>query len=632
MLGGSINKNDAFKKIISIGYELETASLAKFTKVTENTEGPLDDVLVNSDTSGPNLEEVIYYSVEQDGDELFNRKDELIKIDAYTTASLNQRTNSKSPKNIKGPNSQKNKNKKVPDKNVNFMIANDITSSPFSKHLNRLCLEGEEEEEDNEKLKENKNKLYTIELDGGVSYNLNFETLVPKECGLFADVEWIFTYYKPKRGDNLILDTFYNLSKNLILHLDSLQLQPCKLIIHLNEDDMDKDTVLVRKPEQRSLFHLPDTTLYYLQTQFVDELLITDDICVTPQMTFSVQIMDIMEVCKEIVAFKGLETEHLHKFKNVAHHQLESLEKIEKCIDKLFIEYNKKNPDEAFAEGNELVQTMKSYLFLILYKIFIFLNMYLKYRKEKPNMKFYLKDLLYFNSRHSNYDLYVELRKCISEYFSNRFGNETVHHIICKLVVQERILEQYFLKDAKSIRKKAFSPDKKYELDPTNHNYGNPEYSLLSYFQFFERPKTDKDNYDSGDDIMHDWFRYKNFDVFSTQMDIKKNIVLVEVRTFQRLLSSYLISLNDEVLLKTMTTGACNRIMGNNSPTISKFSIATLRRLVELYEMGSGKHRKNVTIKVKKEIKNRPISTTMNPRTRCANGSRKNKQRICIRI
>uniref|UniRef100_A0A6C0JH12 Uncharacterized protein n=1 Tax=viral metagenome TaxID=1070528 RepID=A0A6C0JH12_9ZZZZ len=608
MLGGSIAKNDVFKKIISIGYELETASLAKFTKVFENAEGPLDDdVLLNTDTAGPNLEEVLSYSSERDGELFFNRKDELLLVDSYTTASLNQ-------------------GKKTVDRNVKFWIANDITSSLFSNYLNRLCLESEEKESDAKTLADKKNNLYTIETGKGEIYKLHFETLVPKECGLFADVEWIFTYYKPKRGDNLIIDTFVNVMKNLLLHLDSLELHPCKLVAHLNEDDSTADTVLVRKPEQRSLFYLPDTNMYYLQTQYVDELLVVNDICITPQMTFSVHIKDLIDVFKEIIAFNGLETESLRDSKTISENRYTTIVNIEKCIDELIIEYNKNNSHK-FLDKKEEIQIIKNYLFMILYKIYIYLNVYLVNKKANASYKKYLKDSLYFNSRHANYDLYIEMRKCISEYFLGELGNERIHDIICKLVIQENVLEKYLINDSKNVRKKAFSIDKKYELEPTNRNYGNPEYSLLSYFQFFERPSQHEDNYDGDGELMHDWFRSKRLDVFSTQMDVKKNIVLAEVRMFQRLLSNYLISMNDDTLLETMTNGACNRIMRNSSPTISQFSIATLRRFVELYDKASIKPRKTEKAKRLKKT----VLVSHSTRKRCPNGSRKNKLGQCIK-
>ena len=68
-----------------------------------------------------------------------------------------------------------------------------------------------------------KNELYTFESESGKKYTINFENWGKQDCGTFADVEWIMTYYNPKIRKNIILDTFINVAKNLILHLSHLE-------------------------------------------------------------------------------------------------------------------------------------------------------------------------------------------------------------------------------------------------------------------------------------------------------------------------------------------------------------------------------------------------------------------------
>lgn len=91
------------------------------------------------------------------------------------------------------------------------------------------------------------------------------------------------------------------------------------------------------------------------------------------------------------------------------------------------------------------------------------------------------------------------------------------------------------------MRKNAFNLKNRLEKNDIK-NYGNPHYSLGSYFDFFEDPIYDKDSYEQ----THDWFEYKKIDANSTKMKIKDNIILVEFRQFPRLLTNYVASVLDE--------------------------------------------------------------------------------------
>ena len=204
VVGGDIYKTNVFTKILSIGYELETSSLAKLTLISGD-----ENILLNTSSNSKDYE--IIKKI-QDGelsgdeyDKYDNRLDELIEVDSYTSESINNSDKSKLVKNV----------------DTTFLLANDLTVSPFTKYLNVFCdLEQDNNEKNNVDSNDNnnndhedlldKNELYTFETNDGVVYKINFETSDKQDCGTFADVEWIMTYYKPEISENIILNTFIN--------------------------------------------------------------------------------------------------------------------------------------------------------------------------------------------------------------------------------------------------------------------------------------------------------------------------------------------------------------------------------------------------------------------------------------
>ena len=154
--------------------------------------------------------------------------------------------------------------------------------------------------------------------------------------------------------------------------------------------------------------------------------------------------------------------------------------------------------------------------------------------------------------------------------------------IIKKMVFQPDILKQINSPNIK-LRKGALSISN--TLDKSNKNYGDPVYSLVSYFDFFEEPVDDESNIDddSGEIIKYDWLEYKKYDDYSAKMELKDDIILVECRIFQKLLSTYVYSIADEELKEQMTSGSCNIVTNNFSPDVSSLSIANLKKIVELH-------------------------------------------------
>jgi hypothetical protein len=207
--------------------------------------------------------------------------------------------------------------------------------------------------------------------------------------------------------------------------------------------------------------------------------------------------------------------------------------------------------------------------------------------------------------------------------------------IIKKIVFQPDILKQINSPNIK-LRKGALSISN--TLDKSNKNYGDPMYSLVSYFDFFEEPIDDESNkgIDSGSIIDYDWLEYKGVDDYSAKMDLKDDIVLVECRIFQKILSTYVYSIADEELQQQMTNGACNILTKNFGPDVSSLSIANLKKIIELHgssNLGLGlKKRKTKKTTMKICPKNKMLNTKTNRCIRrCHERETRNKRNRCVK-
>jgi hypothetical protein len=163
--GGDIHAKSVFEKILSIGYEMETADLTKLTLTS-------DGIFLNTDTARKDIAKINDPNMSQDDPEFDDytlRQEELIDEESYVNGKI--------------------------DKNVVFYITNDIASSPFVKELDKLCGNGDADETTPGELK---NEMYQFRpnADGEEDKPINFvfwndET----HCSVFSDVEWIFTHY-----------------------------------------------------------------------------------------------------------------------------------------------------------------------------------------------------------------------------------------------------------------------------------------------------------------------------------------------------------------------------------------------------------------------------------------------------
>lgn len=113
--GGDIFRNKAFKHILSIGYELETSALIKFTEINADLEtGEPIHMLLNTDSSQRDINEILENTDEENADftdkEYVYRREEKLFLD-------------------------------VGKKDVSFHITNDMAESLFLRKLQNICEE-----------------------------------------------------------------------------------------------------------------------------------------------------------------------------------------------------------------------------------------------------------------------------------------------------------------------------------------------------------------------------------------------------------------------------------------------------------------------------------------------------------
>jgi len=167
-IGGDIHRRKVFDNILSIGYELETSSLSKLTLISEKTEKG-ESILLNTDTARKDLEKFKEVNEnnneEEEDDDFILRQEEMIETDAY------------------------DKNGRV-DKNVSFLITNDIVESPFVRFLNKNCEQIEEEniietDNTNQDKIEFKNNLYSFLDEKKKNINFNLFIMMKKHHVVF---------------------------------------------------------------------------------------------------------------------------------------------------------------------------------------------------------------------------------------------------------------------------------------------------------------------------------------------------------------------------------------------------------------------------------------------------------------
>uniref|UniRef100_A0A6C0JEJ1 Uncharacterized protein n=1 Tax=viral metagenome TaxID=1070528 RepID=A0A6C0JEJ1_9ZZZZ len=567
LLGGGLNSNKAFKKIISIGYEFETNGISKLSlhqnkktlinsdlalrtlqdKIDRKSAKIIDDnyisvgipigvdlkKLQDESENKTNDEEIVLTEEEQEEREYweeFYRKEKLaskyskIENDNYMDYFFENR---------------KTDNKKV----IKFQVTNDLGKSDFETMIKNLC----------QNLTIPKNDMFFFKTKSGKVLDFKFaEDIASNEyCESFSNVEFVVTYFSPKKDNpNLIVETFVDACSRVVDHLANLQKTTGKLLI--SNDGKTDLTTIGNIMDKRCLYHKPNTNLFYMDI-YDDEDTVKPqnlrDIYFIPQMTFKSKAHDTLEIMKQILEY---DEEY-----NVSQTLIFNMEieynifaYVEEIVDDLINNFNQQSP-KAIDIDTDMGKTIKLYMFLIYYKLYQFVDNHIPILSKKR----YLKDYLTFASRHSNYVLYFRVKDILEDHY----GIIDVD-IVKSLFYDSVIMEKVYEKDDEE-EEEDFDEDGNYKYDydafekdlgETDANFGNPLFSMSSYFDHFEIKKSD-------------WFKEAKLDVFSTGFDLTSDEVLLENRYFAPEIILYLQNAVD--------------------PKISKSSESTKNKILTLHEL-----------------------------------------------
>lgn len=564
-VGGSISNTNGLRHILSIGYEMESGNLMKLNRLESD-----ELILFNSDTNLTNMD----FGGEFDDDEnTLMRTQELIEMDVI---SSNGKT----------------------DENVSFSITNDIAMYPFSKKLMKSCYYPSQDviksksqsvfasEKDHSK---EKDELYMFrDTATNKEYKIHFLFKTSLDCYVHSNVEWIFTYYKPKRSINVVLNTFLNMIQNLVKHVKDLEPIQGNFIFKYKDADNKQQELVIAKPAKRILFHKPGTNLYYLQNQISNKELTIDETYMKIQMTFSAKVEHIFTVLQTLYTNKKTAG---HMLSEKIHVQLEIISRVKKCVDALVNEYNKTETQHKLvikSKKDPAVEIVKNYLFLILYKI----DRYYYLKQKSGKQAKYFKEILSVNCRHSNYALYSELKKHI-ETMMGVDGDSAITIIKKIVLISEPLNNMVGAKVKDSLRKGVFLISN--VLEKTNKHYGDPVYSLCSYFDFFENPLKEKpttsdmtsnesSSASSVENVIYDWFEYTDVDSNSTRIALKDGIVLIECRNFQDMISLFTYSIADTELKEQIKNGELNNVT-RETENVQSLTIGNFKKIIEILKL-----------------------------------------------
>jgi hypothetical protein len=374
-------------------------------------------------------------------------------------------------------------------------VATDISDTEFSQKLYPLCKE----------IKSNKNNLYTFKTqDKNYKIHFSYDLINDARCSDFSGVEYIVTYFNPKKNKNIIIETFFNACSLIMNHLKSLKAITGQLLMLKNKQIGKK----------RLLFHDEGTNLFLLQTHDSNKSEKIENISVLPQMTIRIDTFYLIPVMKLILFQPSLNS----RPKKLIKADYDTIVKVDDCVQEIFNKFNKNNIQHLSLYFKK-VKIIMNYLFLIFYKIDLYINDWLKEKNKKSDS--YFKDFLAFASRHTNYDLFKGILQLLKE-VTNK-NEDAVFDIFIKLINQPEILyKTIYKKNKKPLSIQSMPPIRIRNQDGNfipNPNFGNPNVSFLSYFEFMKKFK-------------NDWLIINNIDTFSTTFPLQENSVLIENRLF----------------------------------------------------------------------------------------------------
>lgn len=522
-LGGTIESSKIFENMLSIGFEIETTDLVKLTLTKDETTNKT--ILVNSSLTNIDLE--------------------------YGFADPNEYTYIKD------------------EKEESFKITNDSAEDSEFNELIENYYNDEDEDENTKiilKIPPNPHlsqQTYEILFREPSEELLNFSS--------FTDTEYIATYYNPNKNTDIIKTYFFKSIRELSNHLKQLVTIKNSSMIVLDDDKQIKIPNLLNQT-----YVLPNTSLVYFNSSLykISNYNINEDLKFVVQCTFSCNILYCYRIMLQLLTITNSNTyykqlinySNLNKNEKIIKNSKELLEKINNIknylsydeyaltktmnITNLLVDnYNNKFPNFPLNKSDNLVKEIRTYLFLIIYKVFIYINSYIENINMEGNM---LKKHLSFAVRHNNYVLFLELKKLIDSYIStsnnkNENININTSTIINELLDEKILSKVYDTAKAKNEHQRALI-NSKGSSENLNKYDGDPIFSINSYFNYF-----DKNN--------DDWLVVNNIDEKSTKFDLTNNVIIIEFRDFPVYSYLELFSMGDNNIKK--------QILQNNVGTLS---------------------------------------------------------------
>jgi hypothetical protein len=533
--GGDLGADATFKKILSIGYEFECSDLAKLSLHTNKK------TFINSDLALRTLKRLVdrksikyvddphYLHVripihkknkkiqEMTEEEQEEEEDEFLKElkeEFPEEYEEEQKQIELAKKENESYLEYFFENRKTDNKEtIKFFVTNDLADTVFNKMLKEKC----------KGLALPKNDMYFFRTNHGKLYDIKFseEIATNEVCDSFSSVEFVVTYYSPKREfANVIMDTFVDACSRILDHMGDLKKIKGELLLQ----DEKKTHYVPAAPlgKDRCLYHKPGTNLFYMDTyddEDLDSLQSLGDAAMVPQMTFRSKAQDSLAIMKEILKMHGKAKKGKSVVKDMIY-EMNTLEFVEKPIDDLLEEHNKSHPENQILLNTDIGNTVKLYLFLIFYK----LHMFITNRVSIFTKEGYLKDFLTFSSRHSNGVLYERVKELLSQHYGLKTSDQ-----VYQFLNQPKILENFYeVEEGTQDEEEDFDEDGNYKYNYDAHstdlpeddpNFGNPLFSMISYFKYLETKESD-------------WLKDEKYDVFSTSFDLKSDEVLLENRYF----------------------------------------------------------------------------------------------------
>jgi hypothetical protein len=413
-----------------------------------------------------------------------------------------------------------------------MQLTNDMGTTDFGDMISRRC---------KKRHSVPKNQLYRLRVQGtNKIYEIKFVEKLRKECGIFSNLEFVMTYLKPRKNNaNIVLETYADACQRMSEHFDKLTKTKVDLYIHgIHADRWGKVEPSVH---YRWLYHLPNTNLYYLGIS--DEIEVVErgrvptlmDCVFLPQMTFRFYAHHGIRLFDRMLTFSRDMYTNKRQLARVDYYadqrkMFSEYADIATALVKAYVSTKSKGSTKSktLSLQSRAAKTLHFYVFMIYYKVMRYVCGYMRIPESDRT---YLKDLITFSSRHSNYTYYLRIKEILKEELGLTSDKQAVREAM-RLLYDPNATESLIMAvcDADSadwIRA---------QLAEGEADFGDPHKSLSSYFMHMERklPSDADKDMDTNADEYRDWLKFRQIDTFSSQFPLIDDAVIVEDRGFFR--------------------------------------------------------------------------------------------------